>query len=336
MIVDANAPYELRPKNSLGIIQCGALLIHGLYDCPFSLRDIGTRLQSAGVLCRSILLPGHGTRPDDLISISYHDWIQALRYGVESMKREVDYLFLVGYSTGAALSIYQALIDHQITGVVLIAPAIGLHRSAKLAVTWHDIKKNLGFNDNPWLFKTQELDYVKYHSMTFNSVTQVSLLTKLIREICHTRTLNCSVFLAVSDHDETISSREALKFFSVYGHNLSQLLFYGDHTAKLKDTRIILRDSHRPELKIKNFSHISLPFSSENPHYGQQGDYVFASRIAQNEPYEYGAYNRIETMVYQTLFRLNLTKVRRQTLTYNPDFDFMVNSIQKFIMRNSR
>src|SRR5690349_6977119 len=78
-IIEANSPFELvptQPIKSGNRYKYGVLLIHGLLDCPFSMRDVGARLQAAGVLCRSVLLPGQGTKPTDLLKISYKDWMQ--------------------------------------------------------------------------------------------------------------------------------------------------------------------------------------------------------------------------------------------------------------------
>src|SRR5579862_8196736 len=61
-IIAANAPYELRPVNT-GKIRRGALLIHGLLDSPFCVKDIANQLHAEGILVRAVLLPGHGTVP---------------------------------------------------------------------------------------------------------------------------------------------------------------------------------------------------------------------------------------------------------------------------------
>src|SRR5437016_3635977 len=56
IVINANTPYELKPSQTA---KNGVLLIHGLLDSPFIMRDIGERLQSKGLLVRSIMLPGH-------------------------------------------------------------------------------------------------------------------------------------------------------------------------------------------------------------------------------------------------------------------------------------
>jgi len=333
-IINTNSPFELKPPQQSGKIKCGALLIHGLFDCPFTLLDVGKALQSTGMLCRSILLPGHGTAPDDLISISYQDWLQALRYGVESMKRDVDHLFLIGYSTGAALSVYHALIDDQIAGVVLLAPAVGMHNSVDLAIAWHRMKNWIGINGSPWAFKYQEIDYAKYSSVTYNSVIQVSLLTNLIHKMSQTNTLDCPMFIIIGDRDETISSRKALKFFTRYQHDDSQMLLYSAHPKSYSDPRIVSRLSSYPQLNIKDFSHVSIPFAPNNPHYGQNGDYILASRTDHTHHFVYGGYTKFETILYDSMFHYHLINRPHRSLTYNPDFEFMANMIRDFVQRS--
>src|ERR1700722_12874625 len=49
-IIEANAPFELRPETKDN--KKGVLLIHGLLDSAFQMREIGEHLQSQGFLVR--------------------------------------------------------------------------------------------------------------------------------------------------------------------------------------------------------------------------------------------------------------------------------------------
>jgi esterase/lipase len=336
-ILTANTPYELPPLQTLMLSsnkgsKIGALLIHGLLDCPFSLRDIGQHLAEAGILCRSILLPGHGTQPQDLINVTYQDWIAAVRYGVASLKKEVDQIYLIGYSTGAALSIHQAMLDTQIAGLVLFAPAIHLKAPVEWVRRIHAFKKWLGLSHHPWLFHVKENDYVKYQSVAYNGVIQVNQLMQVIREKSRLHRLHCPLFMVVSEEDETISSTHAIDFFSSYLHTNSQLLLYSANSYQSSDARIRVRSSEYKELNIKNFSHICLPYAPHNMHYGIEGDYKEAAKPKKR--ITYGAYNRLVALAYDSLYRHKLTNQKRKILTYNPDFDFMAKSIQNFIFDN--
>src|SRR5438045_615770 len=56
LIVEANSPFELRPKK---FARNGILLIHGLFDSPGLLKDMGQHFYQHDFLVRAILLPGH-------------------------------------------------------------------------------------------------------------------------------------------------------------------------------------------------------------------------------------------------------------------------------------
>ena len=56
----------------------GVLLIHGFTSNPACLGDWGKTLQDAGHTVSMPLLPGHGTRWQDLESVTVDDWCQAV------------------------------------------------------------------------------------------------------------------------------------------------------------------------------------------------------------------------------------------------------------------
>jgi hypothetical protein len=66
----------------------GVLLLHGLTDSPFLMRDLGdffNRLPGC-FLIRSMLLPGHATTPGDLGRVDYMHWVEAAQYGIDQFK----------------------------------------------------------------------------------------------------------------------------------------------------------------------------------------------------------------------------------------------------------
>lgn len=328
LIIDANCPYELKPTTNQKIRR-GALLIHGLLDSPFSLRDIGTRLQEDGFLCRSILLPGDGTTPSDALHVTYHDWIQAVRYGIESLRKDVDEVHLVGYSTGAALSVYHALQDDKIKSIILLAPAIKIKDPIDTVVSWHHLMKLLAKNKQ-WICREKEIDYAKYSSISFNAVMQVAKLTEVISDLHQEHKLKCPMFIVVSREDQTISSNTAIDFFHRTRHPESRILLYSAWDHRYPDERLILRKTDYSNLRIEHFSHVAIPFAPNNPHYGQLGDYALASHL-HNEKCIYGAYNLLEIGACNLLQKAGLMKYKRQELSYNPDFEYMAEQVKQFI-----
>jgi pimeloyl-ACP methyl ester carboxylesterase len=106
-VLDAISPFELQPAAGCPAraIRKGMLLIHGLTDTPYLLHELGEHFAQRCFLVRSILLPGHGTVPGDLINVDYTEWVSATRYGVQELGEAADEIYLVGFSTGGALAL---------------------------------------------------------------------------------------------------------------------------------------------------------------------------------------------------------------------------------------
>ena len=164
------------------------------------------------------------------------------------------------------------------------------------------------------------------HPSLFNPVDQLSQLTYLLRDMIQKTKITCPIYMIASREDETVSGHTAIDFFNSQRNPASRLLLYTSCDHLYPDKRITTRPSKYPDLKIQHFSHIGMPYSPNNMHYGQYGDYVYASNI-NNEDYVYGAYNTIEAGLLNTLYKFGVIKNKRRALTYNPDFDFMASVV---------
>ena len=329
-IIEANAPFELRPtvlKNS-----CGVLLIHGLLDSPLDMRDLGKHLQKEGCLVRSILLPGHGTRPGGLLNVTYEEWLQAVRYGINSLKKDVEKIYLVGFSTGAILALHEALQKNaHFAGLLLFSPAIQIYSRFDFVSGWPRVLQSI-WPRAEWLSILDEVDYAKYQSITFNSVYQVYRLTKKIKTLNHGKQLSCPLFFALSADDTTVSAKASLAYFEQQKNPDNRLVLYCNTRNSLNDTRIIQRPSSYPLMRIENFSHVSIPISPTNFHYGINGDYIYASHVDEKNHFVYNATNQIQIDFQRLLYKLKLTEIEYQRLTFNPDFEFLTKMINQFLM----
>lgn len=324
-IIEANAPYELQPKIKA---KYGALLIHGLLDSPFIMRDIGEKLREDGLLVRSIMLPGHSTIPGALLETDYTEWLQAVRYGIVTLKRDVEKIFLVGFSTGASLSLYHAADDTCIAGIIMIAPAIRINSPFSFLMQWVPPFR-LGWERARWFHIDEENDYVKYRSLPFNAIRQVYLLAAEVRKISPAQLAYCPLFVALSHEDRIVCSYTSTHYFQQSKNPLNRMLMYASKPLKFEDRRITVHNSFYPDLNILNFSHVTLPVSPNNLHYGKNGDYSLASHIENNV--RYGAFDKLDLLYRDMLYRLKLSKFQYQRLTFNPDFDFFTEEMKKFI-----
>jgi alpha-beta hydrolase superfamily lysophospholipase len=183
--LDWNRTFELSAKNPLGAI----LLLHGLSDSPYSMRALALRLNSAGFDTLALRLPGHGTAPSGLLHVSWEDWAAAVRIGARHLRARIGVdrpLYIIGYSTGAALAVEYALaraggepLPHA-DALILLSPAIGVSPAAALAKWQARLARLPGLEKLAWQAVGPEYDPYKYTSFTINAAVQIHALTTVI------------------------------------------------------------------------------------------------------------------------------------------------------------
>lgn len=96
------APFFIQPKNANGL---GVLLIHGLLASPAELHDYAHYLAHQGYTVLGIRIDGHGTSPKALRELSHQQWYTSVQRGFNILKLHCEKLFVIGFSTGAALAL---------------------------------------------------------------------------------------------------------------------------------------------------------------------------------------------------------------------------------------
>lgn len=323
-IIDDNSPFEWRPE---GDVKRGALLVHGLFDTPFIMRDVGKHLLKQGMLVRSILLPGHGSIPADLLTTSPTEWMKAVKYGIESFAKEVDELYLVGFSTGAALQL-QYLLEHKhdignIAGLIMLCPAMAINAKKSLFLRLYRMFRWL-FKEQKWIFRADNPDYAKYTSFPVNSgylVQRVIVENKLLL-----KNAQCPVpmLIAMSENDETVRADVVIDFFKKTKNVLNEFILYRKGQQDYNDPRIKVVNSYLPEQQVLDLSHIAVPNAPDNHHYGVKGDYK--EKITEPE-----SLPSSDTIFLGAATHENETHYRMRRITFNPLFDNLMQDIDQFI-----
>jgi alpha-beta hydrolase superfamily lysophospholipase len=167
----------------------GVLLLHGMSDSPYSLRNIGQRLNAEGAWVVGLRLPGHGTAPAGLVRTTWEDMGAAVLLAVRHLYEKIDErpLAIVGYSTGGALGVHYALSTlkdpelPKIDRLVLVSPSIGVTPVAILASWQARLGRLLGADKLVWNSILPEYDPFKYGSFAVNAGDQVYRLTSRIK-----------------------------------------------------------------------------------------------------------------------------------------------------------
>ena len=290
------------------------------------------------LLIRAIVLPGHGTVPGDLLETRYQDWLKTLEYGINSFKGTVQELYLVGFSTGGALAVYEALNSEQLkiqpTALILLSPAIKVKNKAAFAANWHKLI-SWAYPRAAWSDIANDEDFAKYESFPKNAGDQVFLLTKAIGELLRNKKINVPMLLAVSKDDATIDASEAVSFFrqNTTTGDRSRLIFYTkDEPTQEQDSRIQWRSGLSGRTDILDISHLAIPTSSTNLHYGEHGDYVNCLHYLNNdEKMKACKDTSLRSVKYGEKSNLNEAMLRR--LTWNPDFEHLRDEIGRFVAR---
>ena len=82
-----------------------ALLIHGLGGTEHELRLVEKTLKGKGYETKCAVLPGHGTRPEDLVGVHFEHWLEAVSLQYLELRATHDTVHIVGMCMGALLAL---------------------------------------------------------------------------------------------------------------------------------------------------------------------------------------------------------------------------------------
>jgi carboxylesterase len=103
----------------------GVLLCHGFTGSPASLRPWADHLAATGYSVRLPLLPGHGTRWQDMNPTTFEQWLSAARAGLDELSDRCRCVVVGGLSMGGTLALRLAeLHPERVAGLMLVNPSV--------------------------------------------------------------------------------------------------------------------------------------------------------------------------------------------------------------------
>lgn len=327
-IIHANTPFEIKPKHPNG---SGVLLIAGLYDCPYTMRNLGEHFARQNYWVRCILNPGHGTVPGDLLEVSHTDWQYAAHYGLQSFYDKVEKVIVAGFSTGAALALALKLTPTKyappISAMILLAPCFGIHnKMARYAGTLKKAGALIG--QGQWFCQLKDDDYTRYLSISINSIEQIYNLAAANKQLWLKHRIDCPIFIAHTDDDIVVDTQDTLDFFKRQPSPRNKLLYISRMPHNFSDPRISTLDSNWPNATLlPGLAHKALPFPETCPHYGPNGDYYAFSTIAQ-------AIDKLmpKSQQQEPNF-ISRLRIELKSQTFNPAYAEMLAAIDNFLQK---
>ncbi|MCL2293544.1 MAG: alpha/beta fold hydrolase [Spirochaetes bacterium] len=310
-----NAPKEWLPANESR--KRGILLVHGLGNSPWDFIDIAPVLAANNFLVRAILLAGCGTKPSDLIHVTLDDWRRQISEQVAILSREVEEVFLGGFSAGANLVLEYAINNPEIKGLLLLSPAI----KTRIPL---DFMAPILSRFTTWLVNTRthpmQLPH-RYLAVPTNALNQFFHSRASARFLLRKNPYTRPVLIVQTKHDHIVNSRYVLRLFdSRFTNPNSRLIWYGEIPDRMEvSSRVLVRPDYLPEWRISQFSHISILFSPENEAFGRGGSQRMCWNGQTQEDYELCL---LGAEVWYSDWGFREPGKIHARLTFNPYFDW--------------
>lgn len=206
-------------KHEDGLQRNAIVLVHGLTDSPYFMKDIGEYFCSKmGFDVYIPLLRAHGLKqPEDMKDASLIEWRRDVRFAVDKAKESGGKVSIGGLSTGGTLSVEMALTDEESIdgGVFLFSAALGLAGNAgnlaeiflrtPLAKFFDHIDDSNLANDSP------SGNPCRYSKMDIGAAAKLSELMKELDRLTKNSILNQPLFAAHSEADTTADINEIEK-----------------------------------------------------------------------------------------------------------------------------
>ncbi|MCX3062368.1 alpha/beta hydrolase [Streptomyces beihaiensis] len=142
--------------------EVGVLLCHGFTGSPQSLRPWAEYLAERGLTVSLPLLPGHGTRWEDLAVTGWQDWYAEVDRALRELSERCTKVFVFGLSMGGALALrLAARHGDAVAGVVVVNPGNKVHGLAAhaLPVVRHFVRTTKGIASDIAKGGSEEVGY---------------------------------------------------------------------------------------------------------------------------------------------------------------------------------
>ncbi|MEV6649804.1 alpha/beta fold hydrolase [Streptomyces sp. NPDC051219] len=142
--------------------EVGVLLCHGFTGSPQSLRPWADHLAARGLTVSLPLLPGHGTRWEDMQLTGWQDWYAEVDRELRALLERCSQVFVFGLSMGGALTLrLAAKHGDAISGIVVVNPANKVHglSAYALPVARHLVRTTKGLRSDIAKDGVEEVGY---------------------------------------------------------------------------------------------------------------------------------------------------------------------------------
>ncbi len=188
----------------------GVLLVHGFTGSPASMRPWAEYLNQKGYTVRVPLLPGHGTKPEDLNEVTWDQWPAKVERELEELFKSCSKVFICGLSMGGGTTLNVATrLSQKLSGIILVNPMIHVAfigpEIAFFLSRFQKLRKSVGDD-----IKRPGITEWGYDALPTRGVYQLLKMLKYTRSRLHDVTVPMQLFHSVDDHTLPVSNTEII------------------------------------------------------------------------------------------------------------------------------
>jgi carboxylesterase len=222
----------------------GVLLVHGFTGSPPSMRPWGEFLHSKGYTVRIPLLPGHGTKVEDLNKTKWQEWPAKVTHELCELQNTCDTIILVGLSMGGGTVLNVAESKNEaIAGIILVNPMIYVKgvpvELAFLVSRLQKLRTSVGDD-----IKRPGITEWGYDALPTRGIYQLLKMLRITRQNLAKVTVPVQLFHSVEDHTLPVANTEIV-LAGVSSQNKTRIeLVNSYHVATLDyDQELIFQNS---------------------------------------------------------------------------------------------
>ena len=218
--------------------EIGILLVHGFTGTPKEMRTMGEFFAAQGHTVLGIRLPGHATRPEDMVRMRRGDWLQAVEDGYHLLHSAGRKVFIMGLSMGGILTL-TASSRLPVQGAVAMSTPYSLPDDPRLPYLKYlaPFVPTVAKGPSDWHDQAMKLEQAEYPYNPTRAIVELCDLLEVMRQSLSKITV--PVLLVHSRQDASITPENMQRIYAALG-STDKSMFWLEQSG-----HVITRDQER-------------------------------------------------------------------------------------------
>lgn len=215
----------------------GYLVLHGFTSSIDSVNRVPMRMVPHNLPYRMPVLRGHGTRPEDMHGVTWHDWYSDAHAAFAELRREADKVVIVGLSMGGLLALHLAAAHPtEVEGVVTLGAALRfrdwranyVRLIMRLVRMWGNEQRDMGYGWADPELGRRHTNYRRFPTRSLDSLVRYTRVVERVLPrvqapllVIHSRADRTILPTAAEFiHQQAGSAEKTLVWFERSGHEM--------------------------------------------------------------------------------------------------------------------